>query len=55
MDKVMRTIKQHDMEIIAQKMEMDCTIEISVRKNDALDTENIFAAMYPVQIKKLDV
>jgi uncharacterized YigZ family protein len=55
MDKVMRTIKQHDMEIIAQKMEMDCTIEISVRKNDALDTENIFAAMYPVQLKKLDV
>jgi uncharacterized YigZ family protein len=55
MDRVMRTIKQYDMEIIAQKMEMDCTIEISVRKNEAHNTENIFAAMYPVQIKKLDV
>ena len=55
MDKVMRTIKQHQMEITAQKMEMDCAIEISVRKNDADLTENIFAAMYPVKIKKLDI
>ena len=44
MDKVMRTIKQHQMEIIAQKMEMDCAIEISVRRNDADLTENIFAS-----------
>ncbi|SHF96490.1 uncharacterized protein, YigZ family [Arenibacter palladensis] len=55
MDKVMRILKQHQMEIISQKMEMDCTLEISVRKNDAILTENIFAAMYPVKIKKLDV
>jgi hypothetical protein len=34
---------------------MDCTIEISVRKNDALSTENIFANLYPVRIKKLNV
>ncbi|MEQ8219330.1 MAG: YigZ family protein [Arenibacter sp.] len=55
MDKVMRTLKQHQMEIVSQKMEMDCKIEISVRQNDALFTENIFTAMYPVKIKKLDV
>lgn len=55
MDKVMRTIRQYQMEIITQKMEMDCSIEISVRKNDALSTENIFASMYPVRIKKLDI
>ncbi|MCK0147746.1 YigZ family protein [Arenibacter sp. F26102] len=55
MDKVMRTIKQHQMEITTQKMEMDCAIEISVRKNDAHLTENIFSAMYPVKIKKLDI
>lgn len=55
MDKVMRTLKQHQMEIVSQKMEMDCKIEISVRKNDALLTENVFTAMYPVKIKKLDV
>ena len=55
MDKVMRTLKQHQMDIINQKMEMDCTIEISVRKNDAHATENIFADLYPVRIKKLEV
>lgn len=55
MDKVMRTLKQHQMEIVNQKMEMDCKIEISVRKNDALLTENVFSAMYPVKIKKLDI
>lgn len=55
MDKVMRTIKQHQMEITAQKMEMDCVIEISVRKNDAVSTENIFTALYPVEIEKLDM
>lgn len=55
MDKVMRILKQHQIEIIDQKMEMDCTLEISVRKNEAILTENIFAAMYPVKIKKLDV
>jgi len=55
MDRVMRTIKQHQMEITDQKMEMDCTIEISVRKNDADLTENIFAALYPITIKKLDI
>tara|TARA_R110002094_G_scaffold36022_5_gene48507 strand:+ start:1415 stop:2026 length:612 start_codon:yes stop_codon:yes gene_type:complete len=55
MDKVMCTLKQHQMEIVSQKMEMDCKIEISVRKNDALLTENVFTAMYPVKIKKLDV
>lgn len=55
MDKVMRTLKQHQMEIVNQKMEMDCKIEISVRKNDSLLTENVFSAMYPVKIKKLDI
>ncbi len=55
MDKVMRTIKQHQLEITAQKMEMNCVLDISVRKKDAQLTENIFSAMYPVKIKKLDI
>ena len=55
MDKVMRTIKQHQLEITSQKMEMDCTLDISVRKKDAQMTEKIFSAMYPVKIKKLDI
>jgi len=55
MGKVMRTIKQHQLEITAQKMEMDCVLDISVRKKDAQMTEKIFSAMYPVKIKKLDI
>ena len=55
MDKVMRTIKQHQLEITAQKMEMDCVLNISVRKKNAQMTEKIFSAMYPVKIKKLDI
>lgn len=54
MDKVMRTLKQHQLEIVGQKMDMDCTLEISVRKKEAVLTEKIFTAMYPVKIKKLD-
>ncbi|RTE52548.1 YigZ family protein [Arenibacter aquaticus] len=55
MDKVMRTIKQHQLEITSQKMEMDCVLDISVRKKDAQVTEDVFSAMYPVKIKKLDI
>ena len=55
MDKVMRAIKQHQLEITSQKMEMDCVLDISVRKKDAQMTENVFSAMYPVKIKKLDI
>lgn len=55
MDKVMRTIKQHQLEITSQKMEMDCVLDISVRKKDAQMTEDVFSAMYPVKIKKLDI
>ena len=55
MDKVMRTIKQHQLEITSQKLEMDCVLDISVRKKDAQVTEDVFSAMYPVKIKKLDI
>ncbi|MCM4169770.1 hypothetical protein KCTC52924_03969 [Arenibacter antarcticus] len=55
MDKVMRTIKQNQLEIISQEMEMDCKIVISVRKNDADRTENTFSSMHPVKVKRLDI
>ena len=34
MDKVMRIIKENDLRILSQKMELDCLICITVRKND---------------------
>lgn len=55
MDKVMRAIKQNQLEIVSQTMKMDCEIVISVRKSDADKTENTFSAMHPVKIKRLDL
>ncbi len=52
MDKVMRLIKQHQLEIISQKMEMNCEIIVSVRKNDANKLENILSGIYEIDFKK---
>ncbi len=53
MDKVMRLIKQHQLEIISQKMEMNCEIIVSVRKNDANKLENILSGIYEIDFKKI--
>lgn len=34
MDKIMRIIKENDLRILSQKMEMDCLINLTIRKND---------------------
>lgn len=55
MDKVMRTIKQYQLEIVSQEMGMDCNLVISVRKQDADRTEELFSLMHPLKVKKLDI
>ena len=55
MDKVMRTIKQYQLEIVSQDMGMDCNLVISVRKQDADRTEELFSLMHPLKVQKLDV
>ena len=53
MDKVMRTLKQQQIEIVSQTMELNCTIIISVRKQEAEQTFDLFNAMHPpIGIKK---
>ena len=42
MSKVMRVIKENDIEIHSQKLELDCLLEISVRKSKALFVKAIF-------------
>jgi uncharacterized YigZ family protein len=42
MDKVMRIIKEHQLQILHQKMELNCLFEISVRKNKAEEILQIF-------------
>ena len=54
MNKVMRIIKEKNLNIVNQKMEMDCQITISVRKKDAEIIKTIFESIYEVNIKAIE-
>lgn len=51
MNKVMRVIKEKNLEIICQKMEMSCEIEIATRKKNAEIVFDIFSNLFEVEIK----
>jgi uncharacterized YigZ family protein len=51
MNKVMRVIKEKNLEIIAQKMEMSCEIEIATRKKNATLVLDTFENMFEVAIR----
>jgi uncharacterized YigZ family protein len=53
MNKVMRIIKEKNLEIIAQKMEINCLIEIATRKKNAETVFSIFENLFEVNIKKI--
>ena len=53
MDKVMRTIKQRQLQIISQQMETSCTLVLRVRKNEEEATEKLFGEIHGVALKKL--
>lgn len=48
MNKVMRVIKEKNLEIISQKMEMDCEIVISTRKKNAPMVLEAFNNLYEI-------
>lgn len=52
-NKVMRVIKEKNIEIISQKMEMSCELEISTRKKNAEMILDIFNALFEVQITSI--
>jgi len=54
MDKVMRGIKQRNLEIVSQKMEIDCKLIISVRESEAERALLFFEEMQHVRIKKME-
>jgi uncharacterized YigZ family protein len=54
MNKVMRVVKERNLNIIAQKLEMDCRITISVRQKDAQQIFELFQNLYEIEIKELD-
>lgn len=53
MNRVMRVIKEKNLKIVSQKMELGCELIISVRKKDAQNVQNIFEALFKVKIVKL--
>ena len=51
MNSVMRIIKERNIDIVDQKLEMNCQYTIAVRKNDAETIFTIFDTLYKVAIK----
>ncbi|MFV8226630.1 IMPACT family protein [Christiangramia aquimixticola] len=53
MNKVMQVIKQNNLNVIDQKLELDCKIFIAVRKKDVEEIYSKFDSTYKVKISKL--
>ena len=49
---VMRIIKEHNLNIVDQKLELDCEITLSIRKSEAEQIFEIFSKIFKVNIKK---
>ena len=53
MNKVMRVIKEKNLEIITQQMNESCQIEIATRKKNAEMVFDIFDSLFEIDIKRL--
>ncbi|GGA80862.1 hypothetical protein GCM10008015_22010 [Flavobacterium palustre] len=51
MNKVMRIIKEKNLDIVHQKMEMSCEIEIKTRKKNTEQVFDIFNSLFEIDIK----
>lgn len=54
MDRVMRIIKQENISIISQKLEIECQLLVSVRRSKSEMVEKRFKEIHKVEVKKLD-
>jgi len=54
MNKVMRIIKERQLKITDQKLELDCKLFISVRKTIADEINDLFSTLYEIDIKRLE-
>jgi putative IMPACT (imprinted ancient) family translation regulator len=53
MNKVMRIIKEKNLNIVSQKMELSCEMVISVRKKEVKSVKNSFEALFDIEFVKL--
>jgi uncharacterized YigZ family protein len=54
MNKVMRIVKERNLNIVSQQLELSCQYIISVRKKEAATVFEIFTNLYKVEIKGLE-
>lgn len=54
MDRVMRFIKQHNLELISQKMEMSCSLIISVDRGASPQIGALLKEMHNIKVDQLD-
>jgi uncharacterized YigZ family protein len=54
MNKVMRIVKEKNLTIVSQKLELDCEYVISIRRKDAQNIFDIFENLYKVDVKVLE-
>lgn len=55
MNKVQRIIKERNIRIVGQTLEMECKYEIAIRKKEAPIIKEIFDNLFKVTIKELEV
>jgi uncharacterized YigZ family protein len=53
MNKVMRIIKEKNIQIVHQKMELNCEIQIATRKKNTKEIVDIFSALFEIEIEEL--
>ena len=53
MNKVMRIIKENNLEIVAQRMNESCEIDIATRKKNAEKIFDIFNHLFEIEIEKI--
>ena len=54
MSKVMKVIKEHQLQVVEQKMNIGCELKIAVRKSIASPIFTTFQNMYPLKISRLE-
>lgn len=54
MNKVMRIVKERNLNIVSQQLELSCQYIISIRKKDADMIFELFTNLYKVEIKKVE-
>ncbi len=52
MNKVMRIVKKHSLQIVSQTMEMKCQLTLSIRKSHLTKIKNLFLSLQHVKVKE---